>query len=170
VGPDHEGLTPGVGFAAVLRAHRRAAGLTQQELAARAGVGVRTVRELERGRATRPQRGTVELLADALGLTATARTRFMEAAGGPLLDAAADPTTPAIANRTPRTIALPPPLPLVGRDDDLRDVCGLVASGDIVLLVGLGGVGKTCLALSVVHQVAGRFPGGVAGIFVSDVS
>jgi predicted ATPase len=170
VGPDHEASTPSVGFAAVLRAHRRAAGLTQQELAARAGVGVRTVRELERGRATRPQRGTVELLADALGLVANARVRFMEAARGRLLDAAADPTGSGGGSRPPRTIALPPPLPLVGRDDDVRDVCGLVASSDIVLLVGLGGVGKTCLALSVVHQVKDRFPGGVAGIFVSDVS
>jgi predicted ATPase/transcriptional regulator with XRE-family HTH domain len=150
----------------VLRAHRRAAGLTQQELAGRAGVGVRTVRELERGRATRPQRGTVELLADALGLTGTGRTRFVEAARGRLLDAA----EPRAASRVPPTIALPPPLPLVGRDDDLREVAGLVAACDVVLLVGLAGVGKTCLAIAVAHHVADRFPGGVAGIFVSDVS
>ena len=82
MGSDHEAVPPNDGFAAVLRAHRRSAGLTQQELAARAGVGVRTVRELERGRATRPQRGTVELLADALGLVAPARTRFVNAARG----------------------------------------------------------------------------------------
>jgi predicted ATPase/transcriptional regulator with XRE-family HTH domain len=170
VGPDHEGSTSRYGFAAVLRAHRRAAGLTQQELAASAGVGVRTVRELERGRATRPQRGTVELLADALGLTTTARTRFMEAARGRPPDAAADPTAPRAAATVPRTIALPPPLPLVGRDDDLRDVAGLLTSCDAVLLVGLAGVGKTCLALAVVHEVADRFPGGVAGISISDIS
>jgi predicted ATPase/transcriptional regulator with XRE-family HTH domain len=169
VDPDHEGTATGVGFASVLRAHRRAAGLTQQELAARAGVGVRTVRELERGRAIRPQRGTVELLADALGLVATARARFTQAARGRLLQTAADPGDTGAA-RVTRTIALPPPLPLVGRDDDVRDVGGLVASSDAVQLVGLAGVGKTCLALAVGHRVTQRFPGGVAGIFVSDRS
>jgi predicted ATPase/transcriptional regulator with XRE-family HTH domain len=154
----------------VLRAHRRAAGLTQQELAVRAGVGVRTVRELERGRATRPQRGTVELLADALGLAGTARTRFVETARGRLRDSGADAAGAGGGGRAPRTTALPPPLPLVGRDDNLRDVAGLLAAYDVVLLIGLAGVGKTCLALAVVHHVADLFPGGVAGISISDVS
>jgi predicted ATPase/DNA-binding XRE family transcriptional regulator len=150
----------------VLRAHRRAAGLTQQELAVGAGVGVRTVRELERGRATRPQRGTVELLADALGLTAAARTRFVEAARGRPRDVAGYGAVDSALT----TIALPPPLPLVGRDDDLRDVAGLIAAYEVVLLLGPPGIGKTSLALAVVHQVADLFPGGVAGISVTDVS
>jgi transcriptional regulator with XRE-family HTH domain len=64
---DHDSGAPGVGFAASLRRHRLAAGLTQEELAGRSGVGVRTLRELERGRVARPQRGTVSLIADALG-------------------------------------------------------------------------------------------------------
>ncbi|GII22226.1 XRE family transcriptional regulator [Planosporangium mesophilum] len=154
----------------MLRAHRRAAGLTQQELAARAGVGVRTVRELERGRAVRPQRGTVDLLAEALGLTATARTRFIETARGRLHDPGAEAGRAEVAERFHRTIALPPPLPLVGRDEDLRDVAGLLAAYDVVLLIGLAGVGKSCLALAVAHHVAGLFPGGVAGISISDIS
>jgi predicted ATPase/DNA-binding XRE family transcriptional regulator len=162
VSPDHEV----VGFAAVLRAHRRAAGLTQQELAAGAGVGVRTVRELERGRATRPQRGTVELLADALGLAAEARTRFVDAARGRPGD---DTVEDGFASRRPRTVALPPPLALVGREDDLRDVGGLLEAYEGVLLVGLAGVGKTCLAVAVAHRVAHQYPGGVAGIFVTDL-
>jgi transcriptional regulator with XRE-family HTH domain len=64
-------------FAAVLRASRMRAGLTQCELASRAGVGVRTLRELERARVARPQQGTVELLADAFGLTGQARASFI---------------------------------------------------------------------------------------------
>nr|WP_205861221.1 helix-turn-helix domain-containing protein [Planosporangium flavigriseum] len=150
-----------------MRAHRRAAGLTQEELATRAGIGVRTVRELERGRAVRPQRGTVDLLARALGLAGAARTRFEETARGRLRD---PETAPRRDGPAPRTIALPPPAPLVGRDDDLSHVAGLLAAYDVVLLTGLAGVGKTCLALAVVHHVADRFPGGVAGISVSDVS
>jgi transcriptional regulator with XRE-family HTH domain len=70
------------GFGAVLRSHRLRAGLTQEELAARAEIGVRTVRDLERGRASRPQRTTVELLAAALGLTGPAWAAFAAAARG----------------------------------------------------------------------------------------
>jgi predicted ATPase len=133
-------------------------------------VGVRTVRELERGRATRPQRGTVDLLAEALGLTGTAHSRFVETARGRLRDAGAEAAGNGASDLSHRTIALPPPLPLVGRDDDLRDVAGLLTAYDVVLLIGLAGVGKSCLALAVVHHVADRFPGGVAGIAISDVS
>ncbi|MGH3680450.1 MAG: helix-turn-helix domain-containing protein, partial [Natronosporangium sp.] len=48
----------GPSFATLLRQRRRAAGLTQAELARLAGLAVRTVRDLERGRTTRPQRTT----------------------------------------------------------------------------------------------------------------
>ena len=76
----------GASFAAVLRARRMRAGLTQRELAWRAGVGVRTLRELERARVGRPQLGTVELLADALGLVGQVRASFiaMVRPAGPL--------------------------------------------------------------------------------------
>lgn len=73
---DDDPATSSVRFAAVLHARRVMAGMTQLELAARAGVGVRTVRELERARVNRPQRSTLELLANALGLTGSARDAF----------------------------------------------------------------------------------------------
>jgi len=50
----------------LLRA-RRLAGLTQSELAARAGVNVRTVTRIERGDVT-PNMATVHMLASALGV------------------------------------------------------------------------------------------------------
>jgi transcriptional regulator with XRE-family HTH domain len=135
----------GGGFAEVLRSRRRAAGLTQQELAERAGLGVRTLRELENGRATRPQRKTVELLADALGLAGPARAQFVAAArGGP----ETQDLSPA-----PATIALPPPPALVGRDAELRDVSGLLDMVDLVTLVGLAGVGQE------LRRVGRRAPG-----------
>src|SRR2546421_3334555 len=56
---------PSGAFAELLRAHRQAKGLTQEEFAAKAGVGVRTLRDPERGRG-RPQRSTVDLLVAAL--------------------------------------------------------------------------------------------------------
>ena len=54
-------------FGAALRRRRLAAGLSQEALAGRAGLSLRGVSDLERGRrAPRPE--TVRLLAEALGL------------------------------------------------------------------------------------------------------
>ncbi|WP_152648541.1 helix-turn-helix transcriptional regulator [Streptacidiphilus anmyonensis] len=47
---------------------RRAAGLTQEELAEAAGLAARSIRDLERGRRERPQRRTVQMLVAGLGL------------------------------------------------------------------------------------------------------
>ncbi|MCI4063484.1 helix-turn-helix domain-containing protein [Micromonospora sp. R77] len=107
--PDHDRSRSPIGrtgLADLLRGHRRTAGLTQAELASRAGVGVRTVRDLERGRAARPQRTTVELLADALALTGGARAAFRAAARpaatAPPHEAAGQPRPPPRRRRTTR--------------------------------------------------------------------
>jgi transcriptional regulator with XRE-family HTH domain len=57
-----------VPFGDLLRQCRVAAGLTQEELAARSMVSVRTISDLERGLRHRPQRETLRLLTDALDL------------------------------------------------------------------------------------------------------
>lgn len=146
----------------MLGGHRRQARLTQNELAQRAGVGVRTVRDLERGRASRPQRTTVELLANALALTGADRHAFLLAARGQ----SADPI-PA-----QRYVRLPPSAELIGRDADAAELADLltgpVRHPRVVTLVGLAGVGKTALALSVCHRVADAHAGGVAGLVVTD--
>ncbi|MFI6782374.1 ATP-binding protein [Micromonospora sp. NPDC050276] len=161
----------------LLRGHRRAAGLTQAELASRAGVGVRTVRDLERGRAIRPQRTTVELLAAALELSGTGRAAFLSAARG------AEPTAPdatstplAVSGSSTSTaapVALPPPVALIGRERDLTELAGMLTAErgpQLVSLVGLAGVGKTALATSVAHLVAAAHPAGVAGVLVGEGS
>ena len=61
-------------FGALLRQHRKARGLTQETLAERAGISVRTLNALERGEQS-PRDGTVELLAEALGAPRPTRGR-----------------------------------------------------------------------------------------------
>src|SRR3954469_6791433 len=60
-----------VQFGEVLRNHRRAAGLTQEELAERAGVSPRSISGLERGEGATPRRDTVAQLIRELDLTGT---------------------------------------------------------------------------------------------------
>ncbi len=83
-------------FGPLLRQFRLRAGLTQEGLAARSNLGVRTVRGLETGERADPRVGTVEALAVALELTAAERLELLSAVNGrpsllpddPLADAA----------------------------------------------------------------------------------
>lgn len=55
-------------FGRLLTGHRVTAGMTQEDLAATAGVSLRALGDMERGRTRGPQRRTVQALAAALGL------------------------------------------------------------------------------------------------------
>ena len=70
------------GFGALLHRHRAAAGLTHEELAERAGLSVRALRDMERGHTQRPYPHSVRLVADALTLTDQARAQLLKAARG----------------------------------------------------------------------------------------
>ncbi len=138
-------------FAALLREHRTAAGLTQEELAERAGLTVNAVGQLERGQRRRPYPHTVAALAAALGLTDEQRAGLVAASRATPAAAAADPTRPPLPE---------PPSPIVGREADVAGVLRLRAEARCVTVTGPGGVGKTRLAL----EVAGRLEaGGDAG-------
>src|SRR5580704_10805627 len=60
-----------------LRMQRVAAGLTQEGLAERSGVSVRTIADLERGRTRRPYPSSVRALASALGMPTAASIELM---------------------------------------------------------------------------------------------
>jgi len=58
-----------------LRRCRLAAGLSQEQLAERAGLSVRTISDIERGHTSRPRSSSVSLIAGALGLRPAAVAR-----------------------------------------------------------------------------------------------
>ncbi|MDQ4145632.1 MAG: helix-turn-helix domain-containing protein, partial [Actinomycetota bacterium] len=66
----------------LLKRHRTATGLTQEELAEKAEVSARTVSDVERGLRSRIYRDTAARIADALGLVGAARHEFESAARG----------------------------------------------------------------------------------------
>jgi non-specific serine/threonine protein kinase len=164
-------------FGGVLRRHRRAAGLTQEALAERAGLGVRTIQGLEEGEA-QPRRETVRRLAAALAVAGAGWDRF-EAAARParrppkralrLVHPAAPtsivgPSTRGAGTRGAGT--RPPGLPLqltsfVGRRRELGEVRARLLEPGVRLLTltGPGGVGKTRLALQAASALDG-YPDG----------
>ncbi|MBQ1041688.1 helix-turn-helix domain-containing protein [Micromonospora sp. C32] len=124
---------------------RRRANLTQEELAARTGLSVRSIRNLESSRVTRPRPATVRLLRDVLGL----------------------PAHPAPARIRPMQLPLEIP-GFTGRSAQLRQLDRLLDGGPrrmssvvVCVLTGRSGIGKTALALRWAHRSAARFVDGV---------
>jgi tetratricopeptide (TPR) repeat protein/transcriptional regulator with XRE-family HTH domain len=143
-------------FGRTVREHRLRRGLSQEELAGKAGIGVKTIGNIEAGRNI-PRVSTVRLLADALGLAGAERDRFCAMA-------AAGPAEPGSA--------VPAQLPMdvygfTGRSAQLDTLDSLTRAGSrqptavlITAIDGTAGIGKTALAVHWAHRVADRFPDG----------
>jgi transcriptional regulator with XRE-family HTH domain/tetratricopeptide (TPR) repeat protein len=153
-------------FGALLREHRRNAGLTQEQLAARASISSQAIGALERGTRRFPHQYTVTRLADALGLDGEQRAAFTTAAARPsvpVADQSSGTTSEPPGTTLPRQ--LPPPTALIGRDAMAAEIVAELrragsADAHTALLVGPGGIGKTTAALAVGHLLAEEFADG----------
>ena len=150
-------------FGALLRRHRLAAGLTQRDLAQRARLSLRGVNALELGHRQAPRRQTLARLADALGLSSEDRAAF-DAAGRQRLVTSEMTERPLRLLPSPPPHNLPqPPSPLLGRERELAEVAALLRRHErrLLTLTGLGGVGKTRLAIEAAWTLLDVFPDGV---------
>lgn len=166
-------------FGVVLRRRRTGALLTQEQLAERAGLSVRTIRDLERGRVRYPRPESLRLLAGVLGLAGDELDEF-EALGRRDYwadrDAALSGTgaeEPPVSVRGAVAVRggiVPAQLPadvagFTGRSGVVRKLDALLGPGDaravtIAMLTGSPGVGKTALAVHWAHRVRHVFPDG----------
>jgi predicted ATPase/transcriptional regulator with XRE-family HTH domain len=151
-------------FGELLSAYRRAARLTQEELAARAGVSSDAISLLERGLRAAPRANTVSRLALALGLTPAEHQSFTAVAR-------------RRHRRAPAGLQVPPDLrmpstPLVGRADVLASGLALLARPDVrlVTLTGSPGAGKTRLALDMAASVADRYRDGAVAVALAPLT
>ncbi|MEU7906262.1 helix-turn-helix transcriptional regulator [Actinoplanes sp. NPDC049118] len=139
---------------------RRKVGLSQEELSHAAGVSVRALADLERGRTRGPHRRTVQALADGL---------MLDAAAAEALEQAACLGRPRPRQSTPpahSTMALPRDIrDFTARVPALEDLLVLVQHADpaqppVSVVSGQPGLGKTAFAVHAAHRLAPHFPDG----------
>lgn len=135
---------------AQLASRRVQMGLTQEDLAARTQLSVRTISDIERGRTLRPRSRSLRLLSTALAL---------DGEPDPL---PAEPD-PGFRPVLPRQLPLAPRW-FAGRRRELHELTALLAetarTAPLAVVSGPAGIGKSTLAVSWAHQVADRFPEG----------
>jgi predicted ATPase/DNA-binding XRE family transcriptional regulator len=152
-------------FREQLQRLRAAAGMTQEELAERAGLSRDAVSALERGRRRHPHPPTIAALAKALGLSESEARELRATAPKPPRE-----SSPRPFDEPARPLPVPP-TSLVGRAREVAELGRILTSGTarLVTLTGPGGVGKTRLALEVASCLRSRFPGGVAFVSLASV-
>jgi tetratricopeptide (TPR) repeat protein/transcriptional regulator with XRE-family HTH domain len=149
-----------------LRSCREAAGLSQEELAERASLSIRALRNIERCRTEYPHPGSLERLADALALQGPARAEFLR------LGQRSAASISAPEGPVDKVLIVPRQLPasvrqFVGREHELAVLAGLLGEAGtspaavvISAIGGTAGIGKTALAVHFGHQAAELFPDG----------
>lgn len=142
-------------FGELLRRYRLALHLTQQALAARAGMTVQAVSLLERGARRRPRRETVGRLSRALRLGPAEADAFVAASAGDRRLAVTAAESTGAGRTLPRDVAS-----FTGRTAELADIVDAVAEGAIAAIDGMPGAGKTAFAIHAAHLLAPRFPDG----------
>jgi tetratricopeptide (TPR) repeat protein/transcriptional regulator with XRE-family HTH domain len=159
----------------LLKYWRARALLTQEELAERSGVSVRTICRIERGAPGNPRSGSMRLLAEALDLDEKEQA-LLAAAARRSPTAAVEEQPSAVSGSMaagptawPRAdgVTVPRQLPadviaFVGRERELSVLAGDDDRPSLLLSAvnGMAGIGKTALALHAAHRLAPLFPDG----------
>jgi transcriptional regulator with XRE-family HTH domain len=151
-------------FGTRLRQLREAAGLTQEELASRAGLSAKAISVLERGERKRPFPHTVRAIADALELSENERASLLSAVPkrGSVTTASAQTTVSKSNLPTPSTS-------LLGRERELGEIRTFLREVRLLTLTGTGGVGKTRLAVQAAREAAGLFPSGAVFVVLASL-
>jgi predicted ATPase/transcriptional regulator with XRE-family HTH domain len=177
-----------------LKRRRKALDMTQAELSQRAGCSIFALRKIEAGD-RRPSKQLAGLLAKALEIPAEQQQAFIRVARGeinlerlgqpeqddqvslpeawtrPRPQAGAPPSgqprLPALANRIPAQTT-----PLIGREPELAALGRLFRDSQcrLLTLTGIGGIGKTRLAIEFASRKSNEFPGGIFYIPLTPVN
>jgi non-specific serine/threonine protein kinase len=158
-------------FGVLLQQYRAAAGLSQEELAERAGLSRRGISDLERGQRRSPHLATVRRLADTLNLDRAQRAALIASAHAATATPLATSPTADLGTDAQAHDNLPVQLTsFIGRDRELGELLRLLVEERLVTLTGPGGVGKTRLALAAAGAARDRYADGVCFVRLAPIS
>jgi predicted ATPase/transcriptional regulator with XRE-family HTH domain len=172
-----------------LKQRRKTLDLTQADLARCVGCAMVTIQKIEADE-RRPSRQMAELLADCLEISPADRPTFLKIARAELrvdrlaeLSPASLPPLPTELGRmtdteTHSSTSLPPldvptPLtPLIGREHELAEITRLLQQPQcrLLSLIGLGGIGKTRLAIEAASCQRQAFADGIYFVPLGPIS
>jgi tetratricopeptide (TPR) repeat protein/transcriptional regulator with XRE-family HTH domain len=153
----------------LLRGFRNRAGLTQAALAEKAGLSEQAIGVLERGTRSRPRIDTIRSLTSALGLSPAEADLFLTVARGKSTKAPSPAPERATDDGLPMPWQLPPTVAdFTGRVAQIEAILDVlrVPAGDssdavrLVTVTGMGGIGKTALAVQAAHKLSDGYPDG----------
>ena len=144
-----------ISFGEWLRRQRKAAGLTQQQLAEQMSCSTITLRKIE-AEERRPSAQLVDCLAEIFNIPQDQRIDFLRFARGdwqftPPLQIE---NAPWRASHTTLPILL---TSFIGREKEVEEIIQSVSKNRLVTLTGAGGVGKTRLAIRLSNKMLSNF-------------
>lgn len=153
-----------VSFGEWLKRARKAKGLTQDQLALKVNCSLSTLRKIE-SEERRASVQLVDLFAEVFNIHLDQRKSFLQFARGDLQIASGQFTgevsVPASSSR--RSNLPSPTTSLIGRDQEVANICEYLLKADIrlVTLIGPPGIGKTRLSLEAARETSADFSDGV---------
>ncbi len=156
-------------FGTWLKTRRKRLDLTQEALANLVGCSVSAIRKIENDE-RRPSRQVAELLATHLEIPPEEQTLFLKIARGEgsslgLKDASARPENWSALSESFSPLSNIPvsPSPFIGRRDEIETLTRMLTEPHyrLITILGVGGIGKTRLAMEVSHAQRALFDGHV---------
>ncbi|MBE0682604.1 MAG: tetratricopeptide repeat protein [Anaerolineales bacterium] len=156
-------------FGTWLKTRRKRLDLTQEALANLVGCSVSAIRKIENDE-RRPSRQVAELLATHLEIPPEEQTLFLKIARGEgsslgLKNASARPENWSALSESFSPLSNIPvsPSPFIGRRDEIETLTRMLTEPHyrLITILGVGGIGKTRLAMEVSHAQRALFDGHV---------
>lgn len=159
-----------VSFGDWVRSRRKSLDLTQDQLGSLVGCSVSAIRKIESDQ-RRPSRQISDILANVLQIAPEQKEDFIRSARGDWRAFALGSFSAAQTGTVQKWSSLPiPPGELIGRSIELEHLLELLRDERrrLVTIVGLGGIGKTRLAVEAAHGAMDWFERGA--VYVSAVA
>lgn len=154
-----------VPFGVWLKRQRSSRGLTQEQLAHQIGCATITLRKIE-AEERRPSLPIIEQLTKIFEIPENENKNFLKYARGDWTKAPGEITVETPWNRSPSSSKAKSNLPIqltsfIGREQEIKEIKGSILEHRLVTLTGVGGVGKTRLALQTAADLIDQFRDGV---------